>query len=141
MEAHTRVVSSARDSGAMPTMAPSAGLGGTNCAMPPRTAVDASAPAAPVRRGDEVVAGRACLALAHLAWAIGALLVREAAWGGAEVCDGHGTKPTSPHAVDEPLLGAPVTRAKRTLPKRVRKDKARTHIGRWCDCVRHSRSK
>src|SRR5215831_1997492 len=98
MEAHTRLVISARDRGAVPTMAPSAGLGVTSCAMPPRTAVDASAPAAPVRRGDGVVAGRAGLALACLAWAIRDLLVREAAAGGTQVCAGHGTRPTSPHA-------------------------------------------
>src|SRR5262249_47371301 len=125
----------------MPTMAPSTGLGVTNCAMPPRTAVDASAPAAPVRRGGGGRAGRACLVLARLAWAIGDLLAREAAAGGAEICDGHGPKPTSPHAVGGPLPMAPVTRAERTLPKRVRKDKASTHTGRWCDGVRHSRSK
>src|SRR5262249_13362065 len=52
-----------------------------------------------------VVAGRACLALARLGWAIGDLLVREAAWGGAEGCDGHGTRPTSPHAVDRRSAG------------------------------------
>jgi len=108
--------------------------------MPPRTALDASAPAAPVRRGDGVVAGRAGLALARLAWAIGDLLAREAASDGAEVCDGHGTKPTRPHAVDEPLAGGPVTRAEKTLPKRVRKDKASAHTDRWCGRVRHSRS-
>src|SRR5215831_1756410 len=89
----------------MPTMAPSSELGVTSCAMPPRTAVDAFAPAAPVWRGDGVVAGRACLALACLGWAIGDLLVREAAWGGAEGCDGHGTRPTSPHAVDRRSVG------------------------------------
>src|SRR5437870_12641663 len=97
---HTRVVTSARESGAIPTMAPSSGLGVTSCAMPPRTALDASAPAAPVRRGDGVLAARVCLALACLAWAIRDLLAKEAASGGAQVCDGHGTRPTSPHAVD-----------------------------------------
>src|SRR5437870_9749396 len=137
---HTRVVTSARESGAIPTMAPSSGLGVTSCAMPPRTALDASAPAAPVRRGDGVLAARVCLALACLAWAIRDLLAREAASGGAQVCDGHGTRPTSPHAVDGHRRVAPVTRAESTLPKRVRKDKAGAPTGRWEKRVRCLRS-
>src|SRR5215831_2729364 len=73
-------------------MAPSAGLGVTRCAMPPRAA----------RRSATVTA----------------------------------RGPTGPHAVDGPLPGAPVPRAASTLPKRVRKDKADAHTGRWCNCVR-----
>src|SRR3989442_14810430 len=72
-------------------------LGVTSCAMPPRTALDASAPAAPVRRGDEGLAVRACLARACLAWAICGLLAREAASGGTQDCARHGTRPHSPH--------------------------------------------
>src|SRR5262245_41630530 len=114
----------------MPTMAPSSGLGVTSCAMPPRTAFDASAPAAFVRRGDGVWAVRACLALACLAWAIHDLLVREAALGGTQVCDGHGTKPPVRTLWTGDLLVAPVSRAESTLPKRILKNKACAHTGR-----------
>src|SRR5262245_22670558 len=76
MYAHTRLVTSARDSGSLPTMAPSSGLGVTSCAMPPRTALDASAPAGPVLWGDGVLVARAFFALACLACAIRDLLER-----------------------------------------------------------------
>src|SRR5262249_49966694 len=130
---HTRVVNSARDSGAMPTIASSSGLGVTSCAMPPRTALDASAPAAPVRRGDGVLAVRACLARACLAWAICGLLARAAASGGTQVCAGHGRGPPARTLWTGDLPVVPVTCAERTLPKRILKDKAGTHTGRWGD--------
>src|SRR5258706_5683516 len=94
------MVNSARDSGSMPTIAPSSGLGVTGCAMPPRTALDASAPPAPVREGPGVLAARAFVALACFGCAIRDLLEIAAASGGAQICDGHRTRTASPHAVD-----------------------------------------
>src|SRR5256714_9654164 len=89
----------------MPTIAPSSGVGVTGCAMPPRTALDASAPPAPGLGGDGVLAARAFLALACLGCAIRHLLEREAAMGGAQVYDCHGTRTAIPHAVDGRAAG------------------------------------
>src|SRR5215831_2892548 len=100
-----RLVNSARDNGSMPTIAPSSGLGVTGCAMPPRTALDASVPPAPVRWGDGVLVARAFLALACFGCAIRHLLESKAAAGGAQVCDCHSPRIASPHALDGRAAG------------------------------------
>src|SRR2546426_428938 len=124
----------------MPTIAPSSGLGVTGCAMPPRTALDASAPPAPVLWGDGVLAARAFLALACFGCAIRNLLESEAASGGAQVCGCHGTRTAIPHAVDGRAAGRASDVCRENSTK-VSPPRQGAKTGCWFDRVQHIRSK